>query len=37
MLELVASRNPVIQVSAAGCLSNIRRLALANENHHYQR
>jgi len=34
LLELVGADDPVLQEAAAGCLANIRRLALANEKAH---
>jgi HEAT repeat protein len=35
LLDLVGSTNEVTQVSAAGCLANMRRLALCNELHRF--
>jgi len=35
LMEMVGSEDTVLQEAAAGCISNIRRLALANEKAKY--
>ena len=35
LMEMVGSADTVLQEAAAGCISNIRRLALANEKAKY--